>query len=84
MMKDWANWALDTAKRRGASYADVRVMDTGMTALPAAAATVTIIIKSENLSRMMASFCLAVLPQSDFPHELQTDADGSDFRHCLR
>src|SRR5271155_5981228 len=27
MMQDWANWALETAKRRGATYADVRVMD---------------------------------------------------------
>src|ERR1700732_2792739 len=27
MMRDWANWAIDTAKRRGASYADARVMD---------------------------------------------------------
>ena len=26
-MQDWANWALDTAKSRGATYADVRVMD---------------------------------------------------------
>jgi len=26
-MRDWANWAIDTAKRRGASYADARVMD---------------------------------------------------------
>jgi TldD protein len=26
-MHDLANWALDTAKRRGASYSDVRVMD---------------------------------------------------------
>src|ERR1700720_3176673 len=26
-MQDWANWAIDTAKRRGASYADARVMD---------------------------------------------------------
>jgi len=26
-MRDLANWALDTAKRRGASYSDVRVMD---------------------------------------------------------
>ncbi len=26
-MQDWANWAIETAKRRGASYADVRVMD---------------------------------------------------------
>jgi hypothetical protein len=34
-------------------------MDTGMTELPAAAATVTIIIKFENLSRMMVSFGLA-------------------------
>jgi len=27
MMQDWANWAIDTAKLRGASYADARVMD---------------------------------------------------------
>ncbi len=27
MMQDWANWAIDTARRRGASYADARVMD---------------------------------------------------------
>ena len=27
MMQDWANWAIDTAKRRGALYADARVMD---------------------------------------------------------
>src|SRR6202047_3190611 len=27
MMRDWANWALETAKRRGATYADARVMD---------------------------------------------------------
>jgi TldD protein len=27
MMEDWANSAIDTAKRRGASYADARVMD---------------------------------------------------------
>jgi TldD protein len=27
MMRDFANWALDTAKTRGATYADVRVMD---------------------------------------------------------
>jgi TldD protein len=26
-MQDWANWALDTAKSRGATYADARVMD---------------------------------------------------------
>ena len=26
-MQDWADWALDTAKSRGATYADVRVMD---------------------------------------------------------
>jgi len=26
-MQDWANWAIDTAKRRGGSYADARVMD---------------------------------------------------------
>ena len=27
MMRDFANWALDTAKVRGATYADARVMD---------------------------------------------------------
>jgi TldD protein len=27
MMQTWADWALDTAKSRGATYADVRVMD---------------------------------------------------------
>jgi TldD protein len=27
MMRDWALWALDTAKTRGATYADVRVLD---------------------------------------------------------
>src|SRR6202050_2347444 len=26
-MQDWAGWALDTAKSKGAAYADVRVMD---------------------------------------------------------
>ncbi|MFY9530026.1 MAG: TldD/PmbA family protein [Candidatus Acidiferrales bacterium] len=26
-MRDWANWAIDTARHRGATYADVRVMD---------------------------------------------------------
>jgi TldD protein len=26
-MQDWANWAIDTAKQRGATYADARVMD---------------------------------------------------------
>src|SRR6202050_1160556 len=26
-MRDWANWAIDTAKVRGATFADVRVMD---------------------------------------------------------
>ena len=27
MMHDWANWGIETAKLRGASYADARVMD---------------------------------------------------------
>ena len=27
MMQDWGHWAIDTAKRRGATYADARVMD---------------------------------------------------------
>jgi TldD protein len=27
MMQDWANWGIETAKMRGATYADARVMD---------------------------------------------------------
>ena len=27
MMQEWASCAIETAKRRGATYADVRVMD---------------------------------------------------------
>ncbi|HWW51653.1 MAG TPA: TldD/PmbA family protein, partial [Verrucomicrobiae bacterium] len=27
MMQDWGHWAINTAKRRGATYADARVMD---------------------------------------------------------
>jgi len=27
MMQEWAAWAIETAKRRGASYSDIRVMD---------------------------------------------------------
>jgi TldD protein len=27
MTEDWANWAIETARRRGASYCDARVMD---------------------------------------------------------
>src|ERR1700678_2540804 len=27
MMQDWANWSIETALRRGATYADARVMD---------------------------------------------------------
>src|ERR1700687_3674174 len=27
MMQDWANWGIETAKLRGATYADARVMD---------------------------------------------------------
>src|ERR1700727_2074196 len=27
MMQDWASWAIETAKHRGATYSDARVMD---------------------------------------------------------
>lgn len=33
-MRDWANWALDTAAARGATYADVRVLDAASATSP--------------------------------------------------
>ena len=34
MMQDWANWSIETALRRGATYADARVMDIRQRDLP--------------------------------------------------
>ncbi|MFQ5695372.1 MAG: PmbA/TldA family metallopeptidase, partial [Terriglobia bacterium] len=48
-MKDWAGWALDTAGARGASYADVRVIDTRHRALSTKNGKVGTLSESESL-----------------------------------
>jgi TldD protein len=49
MMQDWANWAVDTAKRRGASYADARVMDIRQRDIGTKNGEVGTLIESESL-----------------------------------
>jgi len=49
MMKDFANWALETAKTRGASYADVRVMDIRLRDLSTKNGQVGTLAESESL-----------------------------------
>jgi TldD protein len=49
MMQDWANWALDTAKRRGATYADARVMDIRQRDLSTKNGEVGTILETETL-----------------------------------
>jgi hypothetical protein len=49
MMQDIANWALDTATRRGASYADARVMDIRLRELSTKNGEVGTLAESESL-----------------------------------
>jgi TldD protein len=49
MMQDWGNWALDTAKRRGATYADARVMDIRQREISTKNGEVGTILESETL-----------------------------------
>jgi TldD protein len=49
MMHDWANWAIDTAKRRGASYADARVMDIRQRDIGTKNGEVGTLVESESL-----------------------------------
>src|ERR1700726_659025 len=49
MMQDWANWAIDTAKRRGASYADARVMDIRQRDIGTKNGEVGTLVESESL-----------------------------------
>jgi TldD protein len=58
MMQDWANWAIDTAKRRGASYADARVMDIRQRDIGTKNGEVGTLVESESLGigiRVVAS-----------------------------
>ena len=49
MMQDWAHWAIETAKRRGASYADARVMDIRQRELGTKNGEVGTLVESETL-----------------------------------
>jgi TldD protein len=49
MMQDWAHWAIETAKRRGASYADARVMDIRQREVATKNGDVGTLVESETL-----------------------------------
>ncbi|MGA8556169.1 MAG: TldD/PmbA family protein, partial [Candidatus Acidiferrales bacterium] len=49
MMHDWAHWAIETAKRRGATYSDARVMDIRQRDLGTKNAEVGTLVESETL-----------------------------------
>jgi TldD protein len=58
MMQDWAAWSLETAKRRGATYADARVMDIRQRDISTKNAEVGTLVESESLGigiRVIAS-----------------------------
>jgi TldD protein len=58
MMQTWADWGLDTAQRRGATYADVRVMDIRQRDLSTKNSEVGNILETETLGigiRVVAS-----------------------------
>src|ERR1700723_3915339 len=57
-MQDWATRAIDTAKRRGASYADARVMDIRQRDISTKNGAVGTVVESESLGigvRVIAS-----------------------------
>ena len=57
-MQDWATRAIDTAKRRGASYADARVMDIRQRDISTKNGEVGTLVESESLGigiRVIAS-----------------------------
>jgi TldD protein len=57
-MQDWANWAIDTAKQRGATYADARVMDIRQRDLSTKNGEIGTLVESESLGigiRVVAS-----------------------------
>jgi TldD protein len=58
MMQDWAAWGIETAKLRGATYADARVMDTRQREISTKNGEVGTLLESESLGigiRVIAS-----------------------------
>ncbi|MFZ3215471.1 MAG: TldD/PmbA family protein [Candidatus Acidiferrales bacterium] len=58
MMQDWASWAIETARRRGATYSDVRVMDIRQRDIATKNGEVGTLVESETLGigvRVIAS-----------------------------
>ena len=58
MMQDWAAWGIETAKLRGATYADARVMDTRQREITTKNGEVGTLLESESLGigiRVIAS-----------------------------
>src|ERR1700683_4674998 len=58
MMQDWAAWGIETAKLRGATYADARVMDTRQREITTKNNEVGMLLESESLGigiRVVAS-----------------------------
>src|ERR1700734_2354319 len=58
MMQDWAAWGIETAKLRGATYADARVMDTRQREITTKNGEVGALVESETLGigiRVIAS-----------------------------
>src|ERR1700690_4631932 len=49
MMQDWAAWAIETAKRRGATYSDARVMDIRQREIGTKNGAVGTLVESETL-----------------------------------
>src|SRR5271163_2860423 len=49
MMQDWAAWAIETAKRRGATYSDARVMDIRQREIGTKNGEVGTLVESETL-----------------------------------
>jgi TldD protein len=49
MMQDWASWAIETAKRRGAAYSDARVMDIRQREIGTKNGEVGTLVESETL-----------------------------------
>lgn len=57
-MQDWANWGIETAKRRGATYADARVMDIRQREISTKNGEVGTLVETESLGigiRVIAS-----------------------------
>ena len=71
-MQDWATRAIDTAKRRGASYADARVMDIRQRDISTKNGEVGTLVESESLGigiRVIASGAWGFASTDRLTHE---------------